>query len=570
MPTFEDGEAALSVFGKLNNSILRSERVMLLDDVSQLASLVYTTGSQWTVSSGMQVYTIKESFSYDVLASDASTFDIQPGAVKLNVLPGSNGSINFRAMLPAANGSADDYPLLAKILAKTTPGTGGSAFSVYFPAGTYFMGQTVELKKTVRFYSDAGFPSRNYGVLRFAADTNGIVVNRFNTLDGELESPSTTPADDTVIQGLCIESVGGTDRTKHGITIRARCSVISTFVRAFPGNGITVFASAGEGGTREGNANCFYIANTTCESNKTYGFFAEGADANAGTLINVDCRSNGRGGFYDNSFLGNTYIGCHTASNGLPNVGGNSGIQTCRVSYSGRVYAAHWSATEAELVATTPGTDGTVWIDVGTTGFYPAWTAGRPEGTYFPAYAYFNENLNAQTVYLGCYNEMDGDCAIFGPAIILGGVTSSLLNGDRIGAGSGGQYGMRSMAFQNGGYSATTTDGTGWLTLSNSSDGFPWRLKRDSNGDILLDHANLGARQVFRVKGESATRPFKFAVTEFLLADRMMAMGTAAPTSGTWVRGDYVRNSNPAVGSPKGWICTVGGTPGTWVSEGNL
>jgi hypothetical protein len=46
--------------------------------------------------------------------------------------------------------------------------------------------------------------------------------------------------------------------------------------------------------------------------------------------------------------------------------------------------------------------------------------------------------------------------------------------------------------------------------------------------------------------------------------------GNAVPTAGTWAKGEIVKNQNPAVGSPKGWICTVAGTPGTWVSEGNL
>jgi hypothetical protein len=45
---------------------------------------------------------------------------------------------------------------------------------------------------------------------------------------------------------------------------------------------------------------------------------------------------------------------------------------------------------------------------------------------------------------------------------------------------------------------------------------------------------------------------------------------SAAPTSGTWSVGDRVFNSVPSVGQPKGWLCTVAGTPGTWVSEGNL
>jgi len=42
------------------------------------------------------------------------------------------------------------------------------------------------------------------------------------------------------------------------------------------------------------------------------------------------------------------------------------------------------------------------------------------------------------------------------------------------------------------------------------------------------------------------------------------------PSTGTWSVGDRAFNSNPSVGQPKGWICTVAGTPGTWVSEGNL
>ncbi len=49
---------------------------------------------------------------------------------------------------------------------------------------------------------------------------------------------------------------------------------------------------------------------------------------------------------------------------------------------------------------------------------------------------------------------------------------------------------------------------------------------------------------------------------------------TAAPTTGTWAVGDEVKNSAPAeagaVGSKyviTGWICTVAGTPGTWLEK---
>lgn len=46
--------------------------------------------------------------------------------------------------------------------------------------------------------------------------------------------------------------------------------------------------------------------------------------------------------------------------------------------------------------------------------------------------------------------------------------------------------------------------------------------------------------------------------------------GTAPPTAGTYKAGDRFLNQSPTVGQPRGWVCTVAGTPGTWVSEGNL
>ena len=46
-------------------------------------------------------------------------------------------------------------------------------------------------------------------------------------------------------------------------------------------------------------------------------------------------------------------------------------------------------------------------------------------------------------------------------------------------------------------------------------------------------------------------------------------IGIAAPTAGTWKVGRRVVRI-PKVGLPKAWICTVAGTPGTWVSEGDL
>lgn len=47
---------------------------------------------------------------------------------------------------------------------------------------------------------------------------------------------------------------------------------------------------------------------------------------------------------------------------------------------------------------------------------------------------------------------------------------------------------------------------------------------------------------------------------------------TAAPTTGTWLQGDFIRNSAPTeagtAGSKyvvMGWLCVASGTPGTWM-----
>lgn len=55
-------------------------------------------------------------------------------------------------------------------------------------------------------------------------------------------------------------------------------------------------------------------------------------------------------------------------------------------------------------------------------------------------------------------------------------------------------------------------------------------------------------------------------------AGQFMDFATASPTTGSgwYAVGAVVKNLTPAVGQPKGWVCTAAGQPGTWVSEGNL
>lgn len=44
----------------------------------------------------------------------------------------------------------------------------------------------------------------------------------------------------------------------------------------------------------------------------------------------------------------------------------------------------------------------------------------------------------------------------------------------------------------------------------------------------------------------------------------------AAPSTGTWVRGDIVWNIEPSAAGTPGWVCTASGSPGTWKAMANL
>lgn len=61
-----------------------------------------------------------------------------------------------------------------------------------------------------------------------------------------------------------------------------------------------------------------------------------------------------------------------------------------------------------------------------------------------------------------------------------------------------------------------------------------------------------------------------FAQTTYANTETVTVYGiTGIPTVGTWKVGDRIYRV-PVSGQPKSWVCTVAGTPGTWVSEGNL
>ena len=99
-------------------------------------------------------------------------------------------------------------------------------------------------------------------------------------------------------------------------------------------------------------------------------------------------------------------------------------------------------------------------------------------------------------------------------------------------------------------------------------------------GNTTVGSTNAGLRKTGNVTAtiEAANNSWDSA-NPFLLSaysrtssthDQATVKYTGAPLSLTWTRGDTVWNEEPAIGQPVGWMCTVTGTPGTWVAMANL
>jgi hypothetical protein len=117
---------------------------------------------------------------------------------------------------------------------------------------------------------------------------------------------------------------------------------------------------------------------------------------------------------------------------------------------------------------------------------------------------------------------------------------------------------------------ATYTDSTG--TVSNSVP--PNAIVLDSTGraNIWLSQDRAYKINLYTAGTDStcSTGTLIRSVDQITAGMAARYTATSIPTTGTWQTGDYVANSTPssAAGSASavlGWVCTSGGTPGTWV-----
>lgn len=507
---------------------------------------------------------------------------VTAGGVKLYVLPGDGIWYNFAAWNPAGDGLTDDYPKLRNALniRRALSGNWLVGPSLMLPAKEYFCSQTIELKAVTALVGEVvGQRTQAVGTsLKFPAGVKGIVINRFNTFVGATESIPTTAADQSRIEHLRLIGVNNRDRVSHGIDMRARATIYDVNVINFGGHGICII---GNQGPIEGNANLFRLNEIRCEGNGNWGVFVDGGDANAGTGYGINCSGNARGGIWDSSFLNNTWTACHTANNGLPGLGGNGPDETAVVHLGGRLYCAAASATEAQLVATVPGTNPAVWFDqeAGTqTAAHPTWKPDMPVGTYFKGYPYYADGTVNTSLFIGCYVEggqavpaFDGRSSSFGgampnkdaaysPQFYRLGKTQRLTGGFEALPYSTTMFGK--VAFDSGALSfGDTREGAQWDVTFNGTD---WLFRHgSSNSRVAMSFTGATTAQTM---GTAASQPYTALFSKIALGTggsiRRQFVG-AGPSAIEYGRGDIIWTPSASPSGRAGMICTIAGLGGS-------
>lgn len=331
-----------------------------------------------------------------------------------------------------------------------------------------------------------------------------------------------------------------------GILIEApRCIFTNLLVSNWGGIGVSVNADINRGSN--GNENRFTnVQAVLCGNAKNHqdgtngGFYLTGGDSNGCLFLSCDA-TDSRRGFFDHSFLGNTFIGCS--------------VEGCNTRF------------------TNP-TDPVV------------------------GYGFLTQGPSTRSLFLGCYSEGDSTGVVNDPAMIVGGYPANRGNAV-IYSGRGvteylvasgfpytdpvvippGPTPNRQVAVQIGG------DETGTVmvfTAQNPSTGlpvvYPTRLKFGKRAGLenwwQLNYAELDSGDVMRFRGNQLWLPNDVvrgaSGRRDAWAPSLAEANTNGPTDGTvWAVGDRLNINQPVANAPSTYRCMSVNELGvaTWAVE---
>lgn len=378
---------------------------------------------------------------------------------------------------------------------------------ILVPPGIYLTSATLVISKPVRLIG-AGIHSGANKATSVIRPAAGVTGIQINNSQGTTSR----------FEGLVLWSRSSGAGTDNGFTNHAHGVVWDqVLVQGFGQDGVANDTTTG------GNCNNWSARNLRVVGCFRHGMMNDGVDSNAGSAFDCEFSNNGGWGIWDESFLGNAYFGCLTEGNGL---GGThdepSGVNACR-------YYAHYTEM------------------------------GQGSGN----------DINHPSIIFG----PEGSSTNIGDAPGIGSTLGRLLSTKAIEVQDSSGTVFTRLGYPQGGSGILEFDKTGegayYLQFGNS--GFEFR------------ESNLSARTAFALTGTNdsagpgfARMPRGFFMTGSTTlgatnpARKYVGNSDAAPTTGTWNRGDILYNTAPSASGKVGWVCTTGGTPGTWKAFGDI
>lgn len=393
-------------------------------------------------------------------------------------------------------------------------------FTLIFGPREYQFSNSIHLIRKMSITGSGGATSGT--VFKFPAGMHGIISHRPTT------APAQTPGagDNSLIERIIIKGGGENAVQAHGVIMHARTILRDVQITLFSGNGLHIEGNLGAPQPTE--TSLWQIQNCSVDSCQD-GLYVHGPDANAGCAIALDCRDNRGWGINDESFLGNTYVACHTNNN-------RSGSYRCIDPNARSLFLNCYSEGGQPLaMIRSPSIvlGGMVSVDPTAK---PLWL--HPSGFVNPIRGITWRN------------------------------TGNPLLGGFLGGTGGANAALELHRF----------------TPDASEDPHPYRIQYGYTGQAgwwELVFANLG------------TSPFRFSTTAadvggsqvwmengiYLgrIAERIKVHVHDGPPSDpteTWHRGDRILNSRPVPGDLhngwSGWICVESGNPGVWKGFGQI
>ncbi|MHB8490624.1 MAG: hypothetical protein ACYDA6_00195 [Solirubrobacteraceae bacterium] len=199
------------------------------------------------------------------------------------------------------------------------PNVGGELFLPSGEGTAYAFSATLTINKQVRFHGPVGVGDTPATELTFPTGVPGIVVTKL---------VAGTGGDYSHVEALALRALAKSG-IAHGLTINGyNVTVEEVFAQGFSGDGFHY-----QGAVPNTNASRARLKGCRAYNNGGDGFHLTGNDCNAGTVETCTAESNTGYGFWDNSFLGNTYIQPHAQGNGLGgySIGVINGACACTV-----------------------------------------------------------------------------------------------------------------------------------------------------------------------------------------------------------------------------------------------